>query len=133
MGYRSQVVLALNVKLVPAFMAMFAKNEKAQKLCTVHMDTLKTDYQGEGNWLVVWDDIKWYDSYPDVGPISRFVEALSTDDISKYGMSSDILDEEGISHLGDYYSFCRIGEDLDDSESHGWGFDDIAVQRNISF
>ena len=131
MGYRSQVVLALDAKIVPAFMAMFAKNEEAQKLCTVHMDTLDTDYQGEGNWLIVWDGIKWYNSYPDVGAIIKFIEALNLDDLSEYGMKN--LEDSDGDGCGGYFKFCRVGEDHDDIESDGWAFDDIAVQRDISF
>ena len=131
MGYRSQVVLALDAKIVPAFMAMFAKNEEAQKLCTVHIDTLDTDYQGEGNWLMVWHGIKWYQSYPDVGPVVKFIEALNLDDLSEYGMKEiEASDGHG---CDEYFKFCRVGEDYNDIESDGWAFDDIAVQREISF
>jgi len=131
MGYRSQVVLALDAKIVPAFMAMFAKNEEAQKLCTVHIDTLDTDYQGDGNWLMVWEGIKWYQSYPDVGPVVKFIEALNLDDLSEYGMK-EIEGSRGRGH-DEYFKFCRVGEDYNDIESDGWAFDDIAVQREISF
>ena len=131
MGYRSQVVLALDAKIVPAFMAMFAKNEEAQKLCTQYADTLDTDYQGEGNWLMAWDGIKWYDSYPDVGPVVKFIEALNRDDLSEYGMKN-LEDSDGDGCEG-YFRFCRIGEDYEDIESYGWAFDDIVVQRAISF
>ena len=131
MGYRSQVVLALDAKIVPAFMAMFAKNEEAQKLCTVHIDTLDTDYQGDGNWLMVWEGIKWYQSYPDVGPVVKFIEALNLDDLSEYGMK-EIEDSDGRG-IEEYFKFCRVGEDYNDIESDGWAFDDIAVQREISF
>ena len=131
MGYRSQVVLALDAKIVPAFMAMFAKNEEAQKLCTVHIDTLDTDYQGEGNWLMAWEGIKWYQSYPDVGPVVKFIEALNLDDLSEYGMKEiEASDGHG---CDEYFKFCRVGEDYNDIESDGWAFDDIAVQREISF
>jgi hypothetical protein len=34
---------------------------------------------------------------------------------------------------GGYFKFCRVGEDYEDIESDGWAFDDIAVQREISF
>ena len=132
MGYRSQVVLAIDARIVPAFMAMFAKNEEAQKLCTKYVDTLVTDYQGEGNWLMMWDDIKWYESYPDVGPIVAFMEALNCDDLSEYGMKDGVPD--GDQPAADcYYRFCRIGEDCEDVDRMGYAFDDIAIQRSISY
>ena len=130
MGYRSQVVLALAAKIVPAFMAMFARNEEAQKLCTQHADTLDTDYQGEGNWLMVWYGIKWYTSYPDVAAIRDFVDALNLNDLSDYGMS---LDEGDNTEYGEYFKFCRIGEEDTDVEGDGWGFDDVFIQRDISY
>jgi hypothetical protein len=64
MGYRSEVALALDAKIVPALMTAFAKCEETQRLCTQHVDHLDTDYGGEGNWLMRWDHIKWYDSFP---------------------------------------------------------------------
>ena len=132
MGYRSQVVLAIDARIMPAFMAMFAKNEEAQKLCTKYVDTLDTDYQGDGNWLMVWNEIKWYESYPDVGPVVAFIEAMNCDDLAEYGMKDGISDSDGFGAAG-YYRFCRIGEDSEDIEQMGYAFDDIAVQRDISY
>jgi hypothetical protein len=35
---------------------------------------------------------------------------------------------------GEYFKFVRIGEDQDDVEQYGWGFQaDIGVQRSIYF
>ncbi len=132
MGYRSQVVLAIDARIMPAFMAMFAKNEEAQKLCTQHMDTLDTDYCGEGNWLMVWNDIKWYESYPDVGPIVRFIEALTLEDLSEYGMK-EIEGSEDHEEYAECFRFCRVGEDYDDIQVEGYGFYDIAPQTSISY
>jgi hypothetical protein len=116
-------------------MAMFAKNEEAQKLCTKYVDTLDTDYQGDGNWLMVWNEIKWYESYPDVGPVVAFIEAMSCDDLTEYGMNNgeSLPDAEQHETLDAFYSFCRIGEDCEDVERMGHAFDDIAVQRSISY
>ncbi len=126
MGYRSEVVLAIDAKIVPALMTAFAKCEETQKLCTQHVDNLDTDYEGAGNWLMRWDHIKWYDSFPDVAMIEKFIEGLDSDDLSEFGLKS----EEPLAEL---YKFVRIGEDMDDSESRGYGFEDIYISRGISF
>ena len=131
MGYRSEVVLALDAKVVPALMTIFAKCEETQKLCTQHMSHIDTDYCGKGNWLMVWEGIKWYDSYPEIQMITRLVDALESDDLSEFGLKAlDYHDGEEYSSL---FSFARIGEESGDEHFAGHGFDSIAIQRSISF
>jgi hypothetical protein len=131
MGYRSEVVLALDAKVVPALMTIFAKCEETQKLCTQHMSHIDTDYCGKGNWLMVWEGIKWYDSYPEIQMITRLVDALESDDLSEFGLKAlDYHDGEEYSSL---FSFARIGEESGDEHFAGYGFDSIAIQRSISF
>ena len=125
MGYRSEVILAVDAKVVPALMAAFAKCEETQKLCTKDVDNLVTDYDGTGNWLMRWDHIKWYDSYPEIAMIEKFIEGLDSDDLSEFGLKS----EEPLAEL---YKFVRLGEDLDDNEVRGYGFEDIYISRHIS-
>ena len=125
MGYRSEVILAIDAEVVPALMAAFAKCEETQKLCTQHVDNLNTDYDGEGNWLMRWDHIKWYDSYPEIAMIERFIEGLDSDDLSEFGFAVD-------APLADLYKFVRVGEDMDDNEVRGYGFEDIYISRSIS-
>ena len=127
MGYRSEVVLAIHAKIVPALMAAFDKCEETQKLCTQHTDHLDTNYDGEGNWLMRWDHIKWYDSYPEIEMINNLVEAMECDDLEEFGIKHDDNDRE----YGDLYKFVRIGEEMDDSEQRGYGFENIYISRSI--
>ena len=128
MGYRSEVILALDAKLVPALMTAFAKCEQTQKMCTQDTDNLETDYDGSGNWLMRWDHIKWYDSFPEVAMIEKFIEALECEDLSEFGLKDDD-NADGYSEL---FKFVRIGEDMDDNETRGYGFENIYISRHIS-
>ena len=131
MGYRSEVVLAIDAKIVPALMTAFAKCEETQKLCTQHVDNLDTDYESEGNWLMRWDHIKWYDSYPEIAMLERFIEGLDCDNLEEFGLKDLTLSaSDGYSEL---YKFVRIGEDMDDSDQRGYGFENIYISRSISF
>ena len=125
MGYRSEVILAIDAEIVPALMAAFAKCEETQKLCTQHVDNLETDYDGKGNWLMRWDHIKWYDSYPEIAMLNNLIEALEDDDLNEFGMK-DIDDGNSL------FRFVRVGEDMDDNEQRGYGFDNIYISRCIS-
>ena len=128
MGYRSEVVLAIDAKIVPALMTAFAKCEETQKFCTQHTDHLNTDYDGKGNWMMRWDHIKWYDSFPEIAMLEKFIEGLDCDDLEEFGLKGDIDTE-----YGELYKFVRIGEDMDDSESRGYGFENIYISRSITF
>ena len=128
MGYRSEVALALDAKIVPALLTAFAKCEETQKLCTQHVDLLDTDYGGKGNWLMCWESIKWYDSFPEIEMINNLIEAMECEDLSKFGLKDD-------DNAPDYtmlFRFVRIGEDSDDNEQRGYGFDNIYISRAIS-
>ena len=128
MGYRSEVILALDAKLVPALMTAFAKCEQTQKMCTQDTDNLETDYDGEGNWLMRWDHIKWYDSYPEVAMIEKFIEGLECEDLSEFG----VKDDDNAADYSELFKFVRIGEDMDDNETRGYGFENIYISRHIS-
>ena len=125
MGYRSEVILAIDAEVVPALMVAFAKCEETQKLCTQHVDSLDTDYDGKGNWLMRWDHIKWYDSYPEIAMLNSLVEALENDDLNEFGMK-DVDDGHSL------FRFVRVGEEMDDNEQRGYGFDNICISRSIS-
>ena len=131
MGYRSEVILALDAKLVPALMTAFAKCEQTQKMCTQDTDNLETDYDGEGNWLMRWDHIKWYDSYPEVAMIEKFIEALNCDDLSEFGVKA--LDDHTGEEYAELYKFVRIGEDNDDIDMMGYCFEAIGISRRIHY
>ena len=131
MGYRSEVVLAIDARVVPALMTVFAKCEETQKLCTQETDNLDTDYEGTGNWMMRWDGIKWYDSYPSIAMLNSFIEALESDDLSKFGLKAvDYHDGEEYSSL---YSYIRMGEDDDDITVSGYGFESIGISKSIHF
>jgi hypothetical protein len=129
MGYRSEVALALDAKIVPALLTAFAKCEETQKLCTQHVDHLDTDYGGKGNWLMCWESIKWYDSFPEIEMINNLIEAMECEDLSKFGFKEDDIDSPDYTML---FRFVRIGEDSDDNEQRGYGFDNIYISRAIS-
>tara|TARA_Y100001938_G_scaffold148174_1_gene231165 strand:- start:814 stop:1203 length:390 start_codon:yes stop_codon:yes gene_type:complete len=129
MGYRSEVILAIDAKIVPALMVAFAKCEETQKLCTQHTDHLDTDYDGMGNWLMRWDHIKWYDSYPEIEMINNLIEAMESDELDEFGIPSD--DAAPIS--SEMFRFVRIGEDADDNEIRGYGFENIYISRSITY
>jgi hypothetical protein len=124
MGYRSEVVFAVSEEVIPALMCLFAKKPEVQKLCTVDSE-LDTDYQD--GWLMRWDYIKWYESDTVINDLASFIEALESDDLSDYGLDDDT---DGWYQR---FKFIRIGEDYDDVESKGCGFDDIQLNRAISY
>ena len=130
MGYRSEVILAIDAKIVPALMVAFAKCEETQKLCTQHVDNLETDYDGEGNWLMRWDHIKWYDSYPEIAMLNNLIEAMESDDLEEFGLKDLTLSASD--GYGELFKFVRIGEEMDDNEVRGYGFDNIYISRHIS-
>ena len=129
MGYRSEVILAIHAEVVPALMAAFAKCEETQKLCTQHVDNLDTDYEGKGNWLMRWDHIKWYDSYPEIQMLNDLIEAMEDDELDAFGIKTD--DDAPVS--SEMFRFVRIGEEMDDNEVRGYGFENIYISRAISF
>ena len=129
MGYRSEVILALDAKLVPALMTAFAKCEQTQKMCTQDTDNLDTNYDGEGNWLMRWDHIKWYDSYPEISMLEKLIEGIECEDLSEFGLK----DDENAPDYTEMFKFIRVGEDLDDNDQRGHGFDNIYISRGISF
>jgi hypothetical protein len=115
MGYRSQVVLAIGPELMAQFMSTMAKSPEARTLCFAEHDKLVKDYDGAGSMLFSWDHIKWYDSYECIRAIEDFMEWA-----------------EGEDHE-DKFKFVRTGEDMDDNEQRGWGFDHVYVERSITF
>jgi hypothetical protein len=80
MGYRSQVVLAISKHLTPFLTLAASQNTEAQSLVFKHADTFDRDYGGDKSWLMVWDGIKWYDSYEDIQAIEKFVQEACADE-----------------------------------------------------
>ena len=115
MGYRSEVVLAVNKEIMPEFLAHLATNDEAKSLVFSEHCELNQDYEGEGHLLVSWTNIKWYEGYPDVDVIEKFTCEMDAD-----------------TDKGEMFRFVRVGEDYDDIEQRGYGFD-IFVNRSIDY
>ena len=124
MGYRSEVILAVGPEVMPQFMVTMAKSEEARKLCwSDHCEMIK-DYAGEkGAFLFRWGGIKWYDSYEEIQAIIDFVDWCENESIEVEGKEVDACN---------YYRFVRIGEETDDNEVQGWGFD-IHIERTATY
>ena len=116
MGYRSDVIFACTADAVPVLLAEAGKSAALQELLFVHADEqLLGDYDSEGSYLFRWNHIKWYDSYPAIQDFNQMVEKI----VEK-------LDDEA-------YRLVRIGEELDDNQAGGFGFDHIYISREIAY
>jgi hypothetical protein len=124
MGYRSEVILAVGPEVMPQFMVTMAKSEEARKMCwSEHTEMIK-DYAGiKGAFLFRWDHIKWYDSYEEISAIQDFIDWCESEKFEHEGKEVDACD---------FYRFVRIGEETDDNEVQGWGFD-IHIERTATY
>ena len=134
MGYRSEVVLAIAPEAASAFMALCAKEPKVLELCQ-QADNFESGYEQKGDYFMYWSGIKWYDSDPEIGSLNTFVEMLDSDNLTDYGEpdAPRCPNGNGTTQWHEFFKFIRIGEDLDDQDSRGWGFADICMQRSITF
>ena len=124
MGYRSEVILAVGPEVMPQFMVTMAKSPEARKMCFAEADTMIKDYCDiEGAFLFRWDHIKWYDSFEEVEAIQDFIQRCAYEQIEVDGKQVN---------ADEYYRFVRIGEEMDDNEVHGWGFD-IHIERTATY
>ena len=125
MGYRSEVVLAVGKEIVPHFMAALSRNEAASRMVFKHNDDLIKDYQGDGNMLIRWSGVKWYEGYEDIDAIQAFVN-----DPSDFGPEN--VGEDGCD-VRDCFKFVRIGEEPGDITTEGDGFWDIYIEQSITY
>jgi hypothetical protein len=126
MGYRSQVVLAISKHLTPFLTLAASQNTEAQALVFKDADTFDRDYGGDNSWLLVWDHLKWYDSFECIQTLERFIiEAVS----DEYEFEVDGVIQNSSEHI----KFVRVGEDSTDIESRGEGFWDIYANTNICY
>ena len=124
MGYRSEVILAVGPEVMPQFMVTMAKSPEARKLCWGDTDNLIEDYSSiKGAFLFRWDHIKWYDSYEAIQAIQDFIEWCNSEDIEVDGK---------MQQAAEYFRFVRIGEEMDDNDVEGWGFD-IHIERSATY
>ena len=126
MGYRSQVVLAISKHLTPFLTLATSQNTEAQSLVFKYADTFERDYGGDKSWLIVWDGIKWYDSYEDIQTICKFIDDAICDE---YQFEIDGELQSSAEHI----RFVRVGEDSADIETLGDGFWDIYPSTHISY
>lgn len=126
MGYRSVVALAVSEKMMPHFLGHLSQcDDAAYKLVFMEADKKIEDYDGDGTTMFLWEDIKWYDSFPEVRAITDFV-SMSTDYL--FSVSKDFLDPAA------HFRFVRMGENSEDVEEEGWlCCDDIGIRRELSF
>lgn len=124
MGYRSEVILAVGPEVMPQFMVTMAKSPEARKMCFAEADTMIKDYCDiEGAFLFRWDHIKWYDTFEEVQAIQDFIEWCEDAQIEVDGKQVN---------ADEYYRFVRIGEEMDDNATQGWGFD-IHIERSATY
>ena len=116
MGYRSDVIFACTADAVPILLAEAGKSAALKELLFADADEkLLGDYDGYGSYLFRWECIKWYKSSPWVQAFDQMIEKIE-----------EKLDQEA-------YRWICIGEELDDVEVKGWGFDHIYVRREIEY
>lgn len=116
MGYHSDVGLALKpsaVHILQKQINALDKNSEAFSVITDFLAYADKHYEHDtGAEIYLWEYVKWYDEFPDVGFIENLLESL------------DLRD----------FLFIRIGEELDDIEYRGSFWDnpfDLSVSRNI--
>ena len=116
MGYRSDVIFACTADAVPVLLAEAGKSAALQELLFADADEkLLGDYDGYGSYLFRWECIKWYKSSPWVQAFDQMIEKIE-----------EKLDQEA-------YRWVCIGEELDDVQVKGWGFDHIYISREIEY
>jgi hypothetical protein len=126
MGYRSQVVLAISKHLTPFLTLATSQNADAQTLVFNHADNFDRDYDGDKSWLLVWDAIKWYESYEDIQTIEKFISEACNDEYK--------FEVEGNKELSsEHIRFVKVGEESGDIEMMGDGFWDIYPSTHINY
>ena len=124
MGYRSEVILAIGPEVMPQFMVTMAKSPEAREMCFAEADTMIKDYCDiKGAFLFRWGHVKWYDTFEEVEAIQDFIQWCEDEQIEVDGKQVN---------ADEYYRFVRIGEEMDDNEVQGWGFD-IHIERSATY
>ena len=126
MGYRSEVVLAVSKPMVPHFLTVLAQHESVRQL--VHdADQFEENYI-DGGMLMYWSGIKWYESYPEIAAIEKFVSDCESECVEGWAPEEEHDTEY------DHFRFVRIGEETNDVEEKGGFADcDICVTRAVNF
>ena len=125
MGYRSDVILAVDKKLMGKFMAHISQEGGAKNLCFAEVDEVVENYQESGNFLFRWCSIKWYEGYPEIDCLNDFMDecdGLEVEITSTTSPADGTLYTRTV--MGDeYYRFVRVGEEAEDIEQRGDGFE----------
>ena len=79
--------------------------------------------------MMRWDHVKWYDSFPEIGMLNNLIEAMECDDLDNFGIK--VLENHDGEGYNEMFRFIRIGEEYEDIETRGYGFD-IDINRSIS-
>jgi len=131
MGYRSEVILAVGPEVMPQFMITMAKSPQARELCWADHDEMVKDYCDiKGAFLFRWGGIKWYDSYEEIQAIQDFIEWCESEEVPTGEKDAEGNDVQA--GASEFYRFVRIGEEMDDNEVQGWGFD-IHIERTATY
>jgi len=94
MGYRSEVVFAIDKKL-------YFKNSKKLKKGIEDVDSV---FESENAFYFRWDSVKWYDSFEDVMLIENFTDKHSKDTaLFRIGEEDDDLVQKGNYEFGLYF------------------------------
>ena len=134
MGYRSQVVLAVDKALMGKFLAHVSQCESTKNLVFAEADDRVENYNGDGNFLFRWDSVKWYDGYKEVDCINDFMDEVDDMVLDEIVVTSPAGGPSSVRpvHGEEYYRFIRVGEDSADIVERGGGFE-FYTQTTISY
>ena len=126
MGYETDVIFALDKRLVPYFL-VFAAEEPFFIKTLFTQFTLNKDYLGEGHYLFHLEKGEWSKKTE-----SQFLDLIiNLEENEKIG---DSLEERSLPGVSELFRYIMIGEDMDDYSDKGWAFmDEIHIQRSIKF
>ena len=97
-------------------------NPNALSFCFSETDTLIQDYEEEGAILFYWSWIKWYPDYCAVEDIECFLRKVENGEF-----------DEMVPDAHEHYRFVRVGEEVDDNETQGYGFQDVLISREVNW
>lgn len=117
MGYRSDVGLALTQAAVQTLNEKLNALDKMSEAFSVITDFFAYadkhfEDNNSGSEVYLWEYVKWYEEFPDVGFIEHLLAELDWSD----------------------YLFIRIGEELEDIDTRGSFWDnpfDLGISRSI--
>ena len=107
MGYRSQVVFAVDSKLMNSLLVKLSQCPKAFDLL---FKEAERESREDGSTLFELSDIKWYDANPAVATLEDWM--LHLDEESFDDSETDCPDE--------WFRFVRLGEEFGDCEDRGY-------------